>query len=118
MLENNSPKNGPHFGSFGAVKKSAKTSIGSVPDRPSAILLRARVEDAWASFLNQAVEVSETLAKLESTNETTEVPHIILRLGFGSEVKPIPRRLLGEFMLPPANRPIRITPENLSLSGS
>ncbi len=81
----------------------------------SAILLRARVEDVWASFLSQAVEVPSTRARLEELTETKGSPQILLRLGFGREVRSTPRRPLQEVLLQPRNRPIRLTAENLSL---
>lgn len=80
----------------------------------SAILLRAQVEDVSASFLNQAIEVPSTRARLEALTETKGAPQILLRLGFGQEIKPTPRRPVQSFLLQPRNRPIRLTAENLS----
>jgi hypothetical protein len=80
----------------------------------SAILLRARVEDVWASFLNQAVEVPSARARLEALTGTKGAPQILLRMGCGPEVKSTPRRPLREVLLHPKNRPIRLTAENLS----
>ncbi len=74
----------------------------------SAILLRARVEDVWASFLNQAVECPETRTSLGELTGREGNPQILLRLGFGPPVKPTPRRALQETMLQPKNHPIRI----------
>ena len=74
----------------------------------SAILLRARVEDVSASFLSQTVEIPSTRAKLESLTGCKGAPQIVLRLGFGREVRATPRRPLKAFLLPPRNRPIRI----------
>ena len=74
----------------------------------SAILLRAGVEDVSASFLSQAVEVPGTRAQLETLTGCKGAPQIVLRLGFGPEVKPTPRRPLKAFILPPRNRPMRI----------
>lgn len=74
----------------------------------SAILLRARVEDVSASFLSQAVELPGTRAALESLTGCKGAPQLVLRLGFGREVRPTPRRSLKEFVLPPRNRPIRL----------
>ena len=80
----------------------------------SAILLRARVEDVWASFLNQAVDAPSARARLETLTGTKGAPQIVLRLGFGPEVKSTPRRAIHEVLLHPKNRPIRLTAENLS----
>jgi hypothetical protein len=81
----------------------------------SAVLLRARVEDVSASFLNQAIKVPSTRARLEALTETKGAPQILLRLGFGQETTPTPRRPLQSCLLAPRNRPIRLTAENLSL---
>jgi hypothetical protein len=74
----------------------------------SAVLLRARVEDVWASFLNQAVEVPDIRSGLHALTGRKGVPQVLLRLGFGTEVKPTPRRPVSEIMLKPRNHPIRI----------
>lgn len=74
----------------------------------SAVLLRAQVEDVSASFLSQAIEVPSTRAALESLTACKGAPHLVLRLGFGREVRPTPRRSLREFVLPARNRPIRL----------
>jgi hypothetical protein len=80
----------------------------------SAILLRARVEDVSASFLNQAVEVPSARARLEALTGAKGAPQILLRLGYGREVKSTPRRPIQEILLQPKNRPIRLTAENLA----
>jgi len=56
------------------------------------VLLRARVEDVWASFLNQPIEVPELRPQLASIIGRVGFPQLLLRLGFGPEVKPTPRR--------------------------
>jgi hypothetical protein len=71
-------------------------------------LLRARVEDVWASFLNQTVEVAETRESLRAIIETRQHPQVLLRLGFGTEVKPTPRRLVRQVLLKSRGTPIRI----------
>lgn len=80
----------------------------------SAILLRAQVEDVSASFLNQAVEVPSARAGLEALTGAKGAPQILLRLGFGREVKATPRRAVHEVLLESKNRPIRLTAGNLS----
>ena len=74
----------------------------------SAILLRARVEDVWASFLNQAVECEDTRARLGELTGRSGHPQILLRLGFGPPVKATPRRSVRETLLQSRNHPIRI----------
>ena len=81
------------------------------------ILLRARVEDVWASFLNQAVEVPATRDGLSQLTGKNGAAQVLLRLGFGVEVKPTPRRPVPDVLLKPRNRPIRLSPENLSIGG-
>jgi hypothetical protein len=83
----------------------------------STILLRARVEDVWASFLNQAVEVHTTRTKLLQITGRVGAPQLLLRLGFATDVPPTPRRALQDVLLKPRNRAIRLTAENLSIGG-
>jgi hypothetical protein len=80
----------------------------------SRVLLRARVEDVSASFLSQVVELSSTRARLEALTGSKGPPQVVLRLGFGPEVRPTPRRPVREVILQPRNRPIRLTAENLA----
>jgi len=80
----------------------------------SSVLLRAAVEDVSASFLNQAIEVPETRIGLAQLTRRSGQPQILLRLGFGNEVRPTPRRHVTEVLLRPKNRPIRLTAENLA----
>ena len=56
------------------------------------VLLRARVEGVWASFLNQPLEVPELRTKLKAVTGHAGFPQAVLRLGFGENVKPTPRR--------------------------
>jgi hypothetical protein len=74
----------------------------------SAILLRARVENVWASFLNQVIEVPETRSSLGGIVGRNGFPQILLRLGFGSEVSPTPRRPIREVIRQSLHTPIRI----------
>ncbi len=60
------------------------------------VLLRARVEDVWASFLNQPIEVAELRSRLGELVGKTGHPQILLRLGFGESVQPTPRRDVSE----------------------
>jgi hypothetical protein len=67
------------------------------------VLLRARVEDVWASFLNQPIEVAELRFCLRDVLERTGYPQVLLRLGFGSEVRPTPRRSVHEVLVQEAH---------------
>jgi hypothetical protein len=63
------------------------------------VLLRARVEDVWASFLNQPIEIPDLRVKLEALSGHAGFPQAILRLGFGENVKPTPRRKVEEVLI-------------------
>ena len=61
-----------------------------------AALLHLRVEDVWASFLNQPIEVAELRPRICELVGKTGYPQILLRLGFGQTVPPTPRRPVDE----------------------
>jgi nitroreductase len=63
------------------------------------ILLLARAENIWASFLNQAVEVADLRPKLMVLMGHSGSPQIVLRLGYGDEVTPTPRRPIEELLV-------------------
>ena len=62
-------------------------------------LLQARVEGVWASFLNQAIEVPDLRLQFCSSLGLKGFPQVCLRLGFGSEIKPTPRRSPDEVII-------------------
>ena len=63
------------------------------------VLLRARVEDVWASFLNQAVELPDLRQTLCTALGLTGHPQLCLRLGFGEDIRPTPRRDVSEVLV-------------------
>lgn len=63
------------------------------------VLLKARSEDVWASFLNQPLEVPELRPKVAETLKRNGHPQLILRMGYGPDVKPTPRRNTKEVLL-------------------
>jgi len=63
------------------------------------VLLHARSEDLWASFLNQPIEVPELRAQLATMLGLAGFPQILLRLGYGEEVAPTPRRTVRETLV-------------------
>jgi hypothetical protein len=85
--------------------------LGSEGDAPSdwldvgraldSVLLRARAGDVWASFLNQPIEVPELRSKLRNTLNVRGFPQLLIRMGYGTEVKPTPRRIPGEVLMRP-----------------
>ena len=63
------------------------------------VLLRGRVDDVWASFLNQPIEIPELRMKLMDLLGRKGSPQLILRMGHGQDVKPTPRRTPGEVLM-------------------
>jgi hypothetical protein len=62
------------------------------------VLLRARAEEIWASFLNQPIEIPQLRPKLAELLGRQGFPQAILRLGFGDNVQPTPRRPVAEVL--------------------
>jgi hypothetical protein len=58
-----------------------------------ALLLRARAEDVWASYFNQVVQVPELRGELSQLIGRGGYPQAVLRLGYGPEPPPTPRRV-------------------------
>jgi hypothetical protein len=63
------------------------------------VLLRARVDEVWASFLNQPIEVPELRIQVHDMLGKKGFPQLILRMGYGQDVKPTPRRTPGEVLM-------------------
>jgi hypothetical protein len=63
------------------------------------VLLYARSQGVWASFLNQPIEVPEVRLMLHNLLERVGFPQLLLRMGYGPEVPPTPRRSVGEVLL-------------------
>jgi hypothetical protein len=63
------------------------------------VLLRAQAEQVSASFLNQPIEVAELRPKLCELLQRRGHPQLILRLGYGTESRPTPRRSLHDVLL-------------------
>ncbi len=82
--------------------------IGSKGDRPldwletgealEHLLLRARIDDVWASFFNQPIEIPELRSHLQTMFPENGYPQILLRLGYAKETKPTPRRTVDEVL--------------------
>lgn len=64
------------------------------------ILLLARSESIWTSFLNQPIEVPQLRQKVGEAIAIKEAgyPQLLLRMGYADEVKPTPRRLIEEVL--------------------
>jgi len=80
--------------------------IGSKSDRPrdwletgealEHLLLKARIDDVWASFFNQPIEIPELRSRLQAMFPKNGYPQILLRLGYAKESKPTQRRTVDE----------------------
>ncbi|MEI8255170.1 MAG: hypothetical protein WCJ30_05800 [Deltaproteobacteria bacterium] len=76
--------------------------IGTAGDAPSdwlaagqaleRILLRATIEGAAASFLNQPIELADLRPRVAEVAELTGFPQLILRIGYGPPDRGTPRR--------------------------
>lgn len=57
------------------------------------ILLQARAKNVWTTFMNQPIEVPELRPKLlQVLGKAAGFPQLLMRMGYGKEVKPTPRR--------------------------
>lgn len=84
--------------------------LGTEADGPAAwlaagqalarVLLRARASEVWASFLNQPIEVAAFRPQVAALSGRGGWPQVILRLGYGPNVNPTPRRPVEEVLLP------------------
>ena len=63
------------------------------------VLLRARVEGVAASFLNQPVEVPDLRLEVQMLTGFMGYPQLVLRLGYGGNAGPTPRRPVEEVLV-------------------
>lgn len=92
-----------------AMNSPGLAVLGTAEDTPHAwltmgqalahVLLRARVEDVYTSYLNQPIEVPELRHELTHIISRQGYPQLILRFGFGPEVRPTPRRMVDEILI-------------------
>ncbi|MEM9507788.1 MAG: nitroreductase [Cyanobacteria bacterium P01_E01_bin.35] len=61
------------------------------------LLLRARVDDVWASFFNQPIEIPQLRSRLQNLFPENGFPQILLRLGYSQVTDTTPRRAVAEF---------------------
>lgn len=64
----------------------------------SRVLLRATQDGVAASFLNQPIEVPDLRPRVADLAGRPGVPQLALRLGYGQDAKPTPRRPVGEIL--------------------
>jgi hypothetical protein len=91
-----------------AIGSPVMAILWTVTDTPGAwisagqalqrVLLRAAVDGLSASFLNQPVEVPELRAQMREAFGIGGQPQSLLRLGYGPEVPPMPRRPVDDVM--------------------
>ncbi len=63
------------------------------------VLLIATSENIWCSFLNQPTEIPDLRKRLSDLlPQNNRYPQIILRIGYSKDVKPTPRRPLGQVL--------------------
>ncbi len=62
------------------------------------MLLYARSQGIWASFLNQPIEVPDMRLTLQNMLERAGFPQMLLRMGYGPEMPPTPRRSVSEVL--------------------
>lgn len=82
--------------------------LGTAGDEPSdwlaagqalaRLLLVARDAGVQASFLNQAIEVEPLRAEVHRLLRWPGAPQLVLRFGFGREVRPTPRRPVADVL--------------------
>ncbi|HLJ67088.1 MAG TPA: nitroreductase [Chloroflexota bacterium] len=63
------------------------------------VLLRAQASGVSASFLNQPIEVDELRPRLRQLLNRHGYPQLMLRMGYGAEQRPTPRRPLHEVLI-------------------
>ncbi len=64
------------------------------------VLLRARASEVWASYLDQPLEIPALRPKVTEAIGRPGHAQIILRLGFGPNVNPTPRRTVDDVLIP------------------
>jgi hypothetical protein len=63
------------------------------------MLPTAQIENVWSSFLNQPIEVPELHPKVqELVKEQKGFPQILLRMGYGMDIRPTPRRPVDDVL--------------------
>jgi nitroreductase len=73
------------------------------------VLLRATAAGLTASYLNQAIEVPELRSRLRDAVGEAGLPQVMIRLGYGLETPPTPRRQVEDVLrrYQPRARPTR-----------
>lgn len=64
------------------------------------VLLAGQARGLSAAFLNQPVQVPELRARLREMTGREGWPQLILRMGYGQDLRPTPRRAVDDVLLP------------------
>ena len=65
----------------------------------SRMLPTAQIENVWSSFLNQHTEAPELRPKVqELVKEQKGFPQILLRMGYGMDIRSTPRRPVDDVL--------------------
>jgi len=64
------------------------------------VFLRACASGMYASFLMQPIEVAGLRTRLQEAVGMAGCPQVMLRMGYGSQVRPTPRRPLEDVHVP------------------
>ena len=83
------------FWRFSRPRRRA-TGVAGAGQALSAVLLRARSENVWASFFSQPIQFDETWRELRYLVGTEFFPQLIFRLGYAAPVPATPRRPVDE----------------------
>jgi len=62
------------------------------------VLLLARANRVWASFLNQPIEVETLRPQVREALDVDGYPQLILRMGYAPDVRPTPRRSVSDVL--------------------
>jgi hypothetical protein len=92
-----------------ATRAPALVVVGTDEQTPAAwlaagqalarVLLCARANDIQASFLNQPIEVAEVRPRLQAVLHHPGHAQLLLRMGYGREVRPTPRRPVSDVLV-------------------
>jgi asparagine synthase (glutamine-hydrolysing) len=98
------------FGRFAAAMAPVLAVLGTGGDDPRAwmaagqalerVLLTACVTGLQSSFLNQPIEVAHIRMRVKTLLGCGGSPQLVLRLGYGAQPRPTPRRDLEEVLIP------------------
>jgi hypothetical protein len=92
-----------------AVGSPILAVVGTEEDTPASwftagqaleiVLLLGQAVGVSASFLNQPIQIPQLRSQLQDLLQKPGYPQVLLRLGFGPEVQPTPRRTVQEVLL-------------------